>query len=130
MNYYILYLPLFHSSADVTLRNFVVVKSYSYVNLLLGYGPNKEVTVSIFWCTESKEFKMIFNGGNSAINAHSIMREQLQAHLNHHFSLAQIAHILHETYQPLSSIARLPIVPQLGTPVSLQKIFFFPSSNR
>lgn len=62
---------------------------------------------------------MIFNGGNSAINAHTIMREQLQAHLNRHHNLSQIVHIIHETYQPLSSIAKLPIIPQLGIPVRI-----------
>lgn len=103
----------------MNLQNFVVIKSYSYTNLLIGYGPNKEVTVSIFWCTKSKEYKMIFNGGNTAINAHTIMREQLQAHLNRHHNLSQIVHIIHETYQPLSSIAKLPIIPQLGTPVNI-----------
>lgn len=102
----------------MNLQNFVVIKSYSYTNLLIGYGPNKEVTVSIFWCTASREYKMIFNGGNSAINAHTIMREQLQAHLNRHHNLSQIVHIIHETYQPLSSIAKLPIIPQLGIPVN------------
>lgn len=103
---------------EMNLQNFIVIKSYSYTNLLIGYGPNKEVTVSIFWCTKSREYKMIFNGGNSAINAHTIMREQLQAHLNRHHNLSQIVHIIHETYQPLSSIAKLPIIPQLGIPVS------------
>lgn len=68
---------------------------------------------------------MIFTGGNSAINAHSIMREQLQSHLNRHYSLSQIVHILHETYQPLSSIAKLPIIPQLGIPVSFSGFNFF-----
>lgn len=104
---------------ETNLQNFVVIKSYSYTNLLIGYGPNKEVTVSIFWCTKSREYKMIFNGGNSAINAHTIMREQLQAHLNRHHNLSQIVHIIHETYQPLSSIAKLPIIPQLGIPVRI-----------
>lgn len=104
---------------ETNLQNFVVIKSYSYTNLLIGYGPNKEVTVSIFWCTKSKEYKMIFNGGNTAINAHTIMREQLQAHLNRHHNLSQIVHIIHETYQPLSSIAKLPIIPQLGIPVNV-----------
>lgn len=47
------------------------------------------------------------------------MREQLQAHLNRHHNLSQIVHIIHETYQPLSSIAKLPIIPQLGIPVSV-----------
>lgn len=105
--------------SEVNLPNFIAIKSYSYTNLLIGYGPNKEVTVSIFWCTKSKEYKLIFNGGNTAINAHTIMREQLQAHLNRHHNLSQIVHIIHETYQPLSSIAKLPIIPQLGIPVSV-----------
>lgn len=109
----------------MNLQNFVVIKSYSYTNLLIGYGPNKEVTVSIFWCTKSREYKMIFNGGNSAINAHTIMREQLQAHLNRHHNLSQIVHIIHETYQPLSSIAKLPIIPQLGVPVCAFLLFLF-----
>lgn len=108
----------------MNLQNFVVIKSYSYTNLLIGYGPNKEVTVSIFWCTKSKEYQMIFNGGNTAINAHTIMREQLQAHLNRHHNLSQIVHIIHETYQPLSSIAKLPIIPQLGIPVNQMHIIF------
>lgn len=103
---------------EVNLPNFISIKSFSYTNLLIGYGSNKEVTVSIFWCTKSKEYKLIFNGGNTAINAHTIMREQLQAHLNRHHNLSQIVHIIHETYQPLSSIAKLPIIPQLGIPVS------------
>ena len=46
-----------------------------------------------------------------------MMRDQLQSYLNHNHSLAQIVHLLNETYQPLSSIAKLPIIPQLGIPV-------------
>lgn len=119
---FIFYYFFFSTKTEMNLQNFVVIKSYSYTNLLIGYGPNKEVTVSIFWCTKSREYKMIFNGGNSAINAHTIMREQLQAHLNRHHNLSQIVHIIHETYQPLSSIAKLPIIPQLGIPVCFPSI--------
>ncbi|XP_052862208.1 mediator of RNA polymerase II transcription subunit 14 isoform X2 [Anopheles cruzii] len=96
------------------LQSMVTIKSYSYTNLLLAYGPKKEVNVNICWDTEAKEFKLVFTGGNSAINAHSMMRDQLQAHLNHNYNLAQIVHMLHETYQPLSSIAKLPIIPHLA----------------
>lgn len=46
-------------------------------------------------------------------NAHSIMKEQLEAHLNRHKNLAQIIHILNETLQPLTSISKLPTIPQL-----------------
>lgn len=55
-----------------------------------------------------------------------MMREQLQSHLNSNHSLAQIVHILHETYQALSSIAKLSIIPQiiphLGIPVSFNYV--------
>lgn len=50
---------LFASTEKYNLQNLVTVKSYNYNNLLLGYGPNKEVTVNIFWCTEAMEFKMV-----------------------------------------------------------------------
>lgn len=67
---------------------------------------------------------MIFTGGNSAINSHSMMREQLQSHLNSKYSLVQLMHILHETYQPLSSIAKLAIIPHLGIPVSYSEFIY------
>lgn len=101
------------------LMNIINIKSYSYTNLLLFYGQNMEVSVNISWCNDSKQFLMTFIGGNLSINPHSLLKDQLQAHLNANHSLAQIAHILNETHQPLGSIAKLPILPQLGVPVSL-----------
>lgn len=103
-----------YTADKYNLKNIVTIKSYNYTSLLLAYGPNKDIKLNIYWCTRSKEFKISFYGGSLAINAHSIMRDQLQAHLNHHYNLAQIVHTLHETYQPLSSIAKLPILPHLG----------------
>ncbi|XP_055842956.1 mediator of RNA polymerase II transcription subunit 14 isoform X2 [Episyrphus balteatus] len=103
-------------SEKYNLHTMVSVKSYSYVNLLMGYGPNKEVTCNVYWSAQLKGFRLVFVGGLSAINAHSMMREQLQSHLNRHQDLTHIVHILHETYQPLSSISKLPIIPQLGIP--------------
>lgn len=50
---------------------------------------------------------------STASNAHSIMKEQLESHLNRHRNLAQLIHILHETLQPLTSISKLPTIPQL-----------------
>lgn len=101
----------------------LVVKSYSYVNLLLGYGPKKEVTCNIYWSVQSLGFRLTFVGGISAVNAHSMMRDQLAQHLNQQHSLTTIAHILHETYNPMSSIAKLPVLPLLGIPVSLFQTF-------
>lgn len=47
-------------------------------------------------------------------NAHTLLKEQLEDHLNRHKNLAQLIHILHETYTPLMSISKLPSVPHLG----------------
>lgn len=100
------------------LKNIINVKSYSYTSLMLVYGSLKEYCVNIEWSNESKQFEMTFTGSNSHINPHSLLKDQLQSHLNSNHNLAQIAHILNETYQPLSSISKLPVVPQLGVPVS------------
>lgn len=107
-----------YKSENLNLQNFIAIKSYNYTSLLLGYGPNKEVTVKIFWCIETSEFKMVFTGSNSAVSAHSLMRDQLQSHLNAHYSLAQTVHMLHETYEPMSAVAKLSVMPHLGIPVS------------
>lgn len=120
----ILLYSLVHDFSDLfnadkyNLKNIVNIKSYSYTNLLMIYGQNSEVNVNINWCNELKQFQMTFIGGNLAINPHSLMKDQLQAHLNSNHSLAQIAHILNETFQPLGSIAKLPVLPQFGVPVS------------
>lgn len=89
-----------------------------YTKLVLGYGPNKEVTVDISWSTQANEFKITFSGGNVAPNSHALMAFQLQTHLNRNHNLTEIVHILHETYQPLSSVIQLPVMPQLGVIVS------------
>ena len=107
-----------YNADKYNLKNIVTIKSYSYTNLLIQYGQNKDISVNINWCNETKQFQMTFIGGNMSMNPHSLMKDQLQAHLNANHSLAQIAHILNETYQPLGSIARLPVLPQLGVPVS------------
>ncbi|XP_033360225.1 mediator of RNA polymerase II transcription subunit 14 [Bombus vosnesenskii] len=97
------------------LRNMVSIKSYNYSKLVLTYGPNRGATVTVQWSTNDKAFKLIFGKSptSTTTNAHSIMKEQLEAHLNTHRNLAQLIHILHETLQPLTSISKLPTIPQL-----------------
>lgn len=58
-------------------------------------------------------FLQLIGPTNTVTNAHSIMKEQLEAHLNRHMNLAQIIHILNETLQPLTSINKLSTIPQL-----------------
>lgn len=104
------------------------VKSYNYSKLILCYGHDKGAMVSISWNSQENVFKLAFGAANNALNAHSLIREQLEAHLNQHRNLAQIVQLLHETYEPLISISKLPTLPQLGifNTVSINRIF---SSN-
>ncbi|RLU24369.1 hypothetical protein DMN91_002457 [Ooceraea biroi] len=97
------------------LRNMVSIKSYSYSKLVLAYGENQVATVTVQWSTNDKAFRLLFgrSPANIVTNPHSIMKEQLEAHLNRHTNLAQIIHILNETLPPLMSISKLPIIPQL-----------------
>lgn len=46
-------------------------------------------------------------------NAHTLVKEQLEDHLNRNKNLAQLIHILHETFVPLCSINKLPSIPHL-----------------
>lgn len=90
------------------------IKSYNYSKLVLCYGPDKGAMVSINWNSNENAFKLAFGATNNAINAHSLIKEQLESHLNEHRNLAQIIQLLHETYEPLISISKLPTLPQLG----------------
>lgn len=103
------------------------VKSYNYSKLILCYGPDKGAMVSINWNSQDNVFKLAFGAANNALNAHSVIREQLEAHLNQYRNLAQIVQLLYETYEPLISISKLPSLPQLGIchSVSKNKIMFF-----
>nr|CAD7406222.1 unnamed protein product [Timema poppensis] len=98
----------------VNLLNIVTIKSYSYSRLVLGYGPDKGATVTVYWNSEDKAFRLIFGATNNCVNAHTLMREQFEAHLNRHRNLALIVSLLHLTYEPLVSISKLPTLPQLG----------------
>ncbi|XP_074034115.1 mediator complex subunit 14 isoform X2 [Leptinotarsa decemlineata] len=96
------------------LNNFFCIKSYNYTKLVLCYGSDKGAMVSIMWNSSKKAFKLAFGATNNALNAHSLIQEQLESHLNEHRNLAQIIQLLNDTYEPLLSISKLPTLPQLG----------------
>ncbi|XP_018576450.1 mediator of RNA polymerase II transcription subunit 14 [Anoplophora glabripennis] len=96
------------------LSNMFCIKSYNYSKLILCYGPDKGAMVSVTWNNNDKIFKLAFGATNNSLNAHSLIQEQLESHLNEHRNLAQIVQLLHETYEPLLSISKLPTIPQLG----------------
>ncbi|EEB11666.1 CRSP complex subunit, putative [Pediculus humanus corporis] len=96
------------------LSQIMTIKSYSYSKLVIGYGPDRGALVTVQWNEHNKAFYLIFGANNQTPNAHSLIKEQLEAHLNRHRNLAQIIHLLHETYQPVLSISKLPTLPQLG----------------
>ncbi|CAH1119203.1 unnamed protein product [Phaedon cochleariae] len=96
------------------LVNLFCIKSYNFTKLVLCYGCDKGAMVSITWHSAEKAFKLAFGATNNSLNAHSLVQEQLESHLNQYRNLAQILQLLHETYEPLLSVSKLPTIPQLG----------------
>ncbi|CAD6234893.1 GSCOCG00007749001-RA-CDS [Cotesia congregata] len=98
------------------LKDIVDVKSYTYNQLVLGYGPDHKYRVTIYWSISDKSFKLDFikSLATTSINGHSLLKNQLEAHLNRHHNLAQLIQILHETLQPCISINKLSTMPQVG----------------
>lgn len=93
------------------------VLEYTYTKLLLGYGPQHECLMTVSWCSDECRFRLCFGRVNAdSGNAHRIIASELEAQLNRHFSLVQIVHLLHETWQPLSAVGQLDVIPHYGIP--------------
>lgn len=97
--------------------NIMDIKSFTYKKLVLGYGPNKASTVTIYWRPSEKRFHLSFGVVGqtaSASNPHTIVAAQLQHEFNQHHSIAALMQVLHDTYAPLLTISKLPSAPELG----------------
>ena len=92
----------------------ITVKSFNFKKLILAYGPNRSATAVVSWRANEKRFHLALGcSGPSACNPHSHIREQLEYFLNKERCCGYLARILHETYEPLASIGKLPATPQL-----------------
>lgn len=107
------------SSETSNVSDMIGIKTYSFRELVLEYGPSKSSLITILWNATSQKFNLIFGGSQeaSAMNPHNLIRTQLEHHLNQHRNLALLGKILHETYGVLKALSRLPT-----TPVTLPKI--------
>ncbi|XP_066259212.1 mediator of RNA polymerase II transcription subunit 14 isoform X2 [Euwallacea similis] len=102
--------------------NLFSVRSFNYGKLVLCYGPDKGAIAQVVWDCKLNMFKLTFGATQSSLNAHSIIQEQLESHLNEFRNLAQIVQLLSETYEPLVSLSKLPTLPQLGVHNVSQKV--------
>ena len=68
---------------------FVDVKSYNFKECILEFGPDKKQTVKVTWNADKGKFELTFNGVNehSGMCPHSLVKHQLEDHLNTHKSL-------------------------------------------
>lgn len=90
------------------------VKSYNYSKLVISYGGlQRQATATFQWNSKTKSFVILFGSMGTSSNAHTLVKEQLEDHLNRNKNLAQLIHILHETFVPLCSINKLPSIPHL-----------------
>ncbi len=110
-----------HATDDVLLSNAVSIRTYTFEEVTLEYGPGHRQTVRVRHDAARGRFGLTFGGQQelAGMCPHSIVKEQLEDQLNSSKNLALLAKVLHETYSPLRSVCRLPNTPQLG--VSMQK---------
>lgn len=96
-------------------RQHFSVKSYNFKKLVLGYGPARMATAAVTWKSHERRFHLGLGcSGQLGSNPHSPLREQLEFFLNKERSCGYLARVLHETYEPLASIAKLPSTLQVG----------------
>lgn len=96
-------------------RQHFSVKSYNFKKLILGYGPARMATAAVTWKSHERRFHLGLGcSGQLGSNPHSPLREQLEFFLNKERSCGYLARVLHETYEPLASLAKLPSTLQLG----------------
>ena len=96
-------------------RQHFSVRSYNFKKLILGYGPARMATAAVTWKAQERRFHLGLGcSGQLGSNPHSPIREQLEFFLNKERSCGYLARVLHETYEPLASLAKLPSTLQLG----------------
>ncbi|XP_078381041.1 mediator of RNA polymerase II transcription subunit 14-like isoform X2 [Oculina patagonica] len=117
-------------------RHMCRVYSYNYKQLTLQYDPDKQSLVTFEWSVEQSQFVLTFGycGSNLSANPQSFTSRHLQQEFNSHQNLPYIVQILHETFRPLSAIAKLSTRPILGIQVNrplmaLRKFAIVPQSS-
>ena len=110
---------------SLNISNFIGIKTYSFKEVTLEYGPsslNARSLARITWDASRSRFAIIFGGDGAASGMcpHVIVKDQLVEHLNHNQNLALLGKILHETYTVVLAMSRLPTTPQVG--VTLEKV--------
>lgn len=96
-------------------RDNFTIKCYNFKKLTLAYGPARSATAVVTWKANDKRFHLGLGcTGQLGSNPHSAIREQLEFFLNRERSCGYLARVLHETYEPLASLAKLPTTLHLG----------------
>ncbi|XP_041355183.1 mediator of RNA polymerase II transcription subunit 14-like isoform X2 [Gigantopelta aegis] len=96
-------------------KSLVEIRSYNYRRIVLAYGPASTSIVTIQWKTDG-QFHLTLGtcGQSSTANPHIPVLTHLQHEFNSNKSIAHLVQVLSDTWQPLSSIAKLPTAPVLG----------------
>ncbi len=110
-----------HLRSDAShVASFVSINRYDFKEVTLEYGPGRKQLARVRWSMPDSCFRLSFGGVDDLAGScpHSLVREQLEHHLNRHRDLALTLKIMHETYAPLASLCRLPRTPQMGVNTS------------
>ena len=108
----------------LNISNYVGIKTYSFKEVTLEYGPSQTARslTRITWDAVRAKFGIVFGGDGAASGMcpHSLLKDQLEEHLNSERNLALLGKILHETNTVATALCRLPTTPQIG--VTLERI--------
>lgn len=88
----------------------VSIQSYTYKAVVLEYGQGASYTATVSW--GQGRFNITFGASQGlGDNPHSLVKVQLELHLNRERNLALLGKILTETLVPLKCVSRLPSTP-------------------
>ena len=102
---------------DPRILDTIVIKSFNYKKLVLLYGPQKNLSVSLFWKPTDRKFQLIFSvvGGQPfSLNPHSCMATHYKHEFNQQKSIKILVNNLNITLKPLVILQSLPVYPFLG----------------
>lgn len=102
---------------DSKILDTITLKSFNYKKLVILYGTQRNVSVTLLWKPTDKRFHLIFSvigGAPFNLNPHSCMATHYKHEFNQHKSIKSLVNNLNITLKPLAILQNFPVYPFLG----------------
>ncbi|CAH1798713.1 unnamed protein product [Owenia fusiformis] len=106
----------YYNEPKTNMQSMCEVRNYNYRKLIIAYGPSNCQTITILWNHKEQKFTLQLGTIGPAISSNPQLQTlpQLERDFNDHQNIAQLLQVLHDTWSPLTSIAKLNTLPVLG----------------